>query len=83
MKNNVERLLDTAGVTYIVHEYPVADGLIDGMSIASKIGKPPEQVFKTLVTEARGMNISFLLCPSVKNWISKKPPGHADARVLP
>lgn len=63
MKNNVERLLEAAGIAYIAHEYPVADGLIDGMSIASKIGKEPERVFKTLVTEAPGHEYFVFIVP--------------------
>lgn len=72
MKNNVERLLDTAGVTYIVHEYPVDDGLIDGMSIAAKIGKPAEQVFKTLVTEAPGHEYFVFIVPACNELDLKK-----------
>ena len=63
MKNNVERLLDAAQVAYLAREYPVDDGLIDGMSIARKIGESPEQVFKTLVTEAPGHEYFVFIVP--------------------
>ena len=63
MKNNVERLLDAAGIAYLAREYPVDDGLIDGMSIARKIGEDPEQVFKTLVTEAPGHEYFVFIVP--------------------
>ncbi|MBO5689733.1 MAG: Cys-tRNA(Pro) deacylase [Lentisphaeria bacterium] len=72
MKNNVERLLEAAGIAYIPHEYPVDDGLIDGMSIASKIGKPPEQVFKTLVTEAPGHEYFVFIVPVCEELDLKK-----------
>ena len=63
MKNNVERLLEAAGIVYVAHEYPTDDGLIDGMSIARKIGEDPEQVFKTLVTEAPGHEYFVFIVP--------------------
>ena len=50
VKTNVMRLLDKAKVAYEVTQYEVGDGKIDGQSVASKINKPKEQVFKTLVT---------------------------------
>jgi Cys-tRNA(Pro)/Cys-tRNA(Cys) deacylase len=50
-KTNVLRLLDNAGIPYRALEYSGADGKIDALSIAEKTGIPPEQCFKTLVTE--------------------------------
>jgi len=72
VKNNVERLLDTAGVSYLAREYPVEDGLIDGMSIARKIGEAPEQVFKTLVTEAPGHEYFVFVVPVCNELNLKK-----------
>ena len=51
-KTNVMRLLDAAETPYTPHEYDTADGQIDARSMARKIGKPEEQVFKTLVTQS-------------------------------
>ena len=50
-KTNVLRLLDNAGISYRALEYSAEDGKIDALSIAEKTGIPPEQCFKTLVTE--------------------------------
>ena len=50
-KTNVLRLLDNAGIQYRALEYSAEDGKIDALSIAEKTGIPPEQCFKTLVTE--------------------------------
>ncbi len=50
VKTNSLRLLELSQVSYVPCEYPIADGLIDAKSIAVKIGIPPEQCFKTLVT---------------------------------
>ena len=79
MKNNVERLLDAAGIAYLAREYPVDDGLIDGMSIARKIGEDPEQVFKTLVTEAPGHEYFVFIVP-VCGELNLKKAARACAR---
>lgn len=49
LKTNVMRLLEQAQISYEVTTYEVKDGKIDGQAVAEKIGKRPEQVFKTLV----------------------------------
>lgn len=50
-KTNAMRLLEQAGIDHIAREYDTADGRIDGVSVAKKLGLPPEECFKTLVTE--------------------------------
>ena len=49
-KTNVCRLLDKAGARYEMRTYDVADGHVDGPSVAAKVGQDPARVFKTLVT---------------------------------
>ncbi len=49
-KTNALRLLDAEQITYTPYEYSTDDGQIDAVSVAAKIGAPPDQVFKTLVT---------------------------------
>ena len=49
-KTNAMRMLDRAGLPYRTYTYEHEDGAIDGVSVASKLGQPLEQVFKTLVT---------------------------------
>ena len=51
-KTNVARLLENAQIDFRFYEYDISDGRIDGCSIAEKIGESPDQVFKTLVTQA-------------------------------
>ena len=61
-KTNAMRALDRAHISYSIHSYPVEDGNIDGVSVAQKVGYPPEQVFKTLVTRgSRGGCFVFVL----------------------
>ena len=51
-KTNVMRLLSMAKIPYTAHYYDHSDGEIDGVSVAHKLGQPPEQVFKTLVARS-------------------------------
>lgn len=51
IKTNAMRILETAGVSYKVYEYDTTNG-VDAKSVAAYVGRPEEQVFKTLVTEA-------------------------------
>src|ERR1700679_1599346 len=52
MKTNATRILDDLGVAYTLREYEVDPDDLTAETVASKIGFPTEQVFKTLV--ARG-----------------------------
>ena len=51
-KTNAARLLDQLGVPYEIREYEVDPNDLAAETVATKIGFPPAQVFKTLV--ARG-----------------------------
>jgi Cys-tRNA(Pro)/Cys-tRNA(Cys) deacylase len=50
-KTNVMRILDQSKIPYRVHSYDKKDGKIDGISVAEKIGREPQRVFKTLVAQ--------------------------------
>lgn len=51
-KTNVVRLLEAAGIPCTSYEVPLAKGEVpDGVTAAGLIGKPVEQVFKTLVAQ--------------------------------
>src|ERR1700723_1848112 len=60
MKTNATRILDDLGVAYALREYDVDPGDLTAETVASKIGLPAEQVFKTLV--ARGDRGGVYLC---------------------
>lgn len=47
-KTNVSRLLDINGIEYSMREYDPE--ITDGQEVAKLIDRPPEMVFKTLVT---------------------------------
>ncbi len=48
-KTNVCRILDNMNILYDLLEYEVNEDELDAVSVAHKLGKPPEEVFKTLV----------------------------------
>ena len=63
IKTNAIRILESAGISYNIHEYDISDGKIDGLSAAAKIGRCPEIVFKTLVTSGKTTGINIFVIP--------------------
>jgi len=56
MKTNGARLLESLGIPFALQEYEVDPDDLSALTVAKKIGMPPEQVFKTLLTTG-GANI--------------------------
>lgn len=58
-KTNAIRILEARGIKHSVSEYAVNEDELDAVSVARKIGAPPETVFKTLVTigDKTGYNV--------------------------
>jgi Cys-tRNA(Pro)/Cys-tRNA(Cys) deacylase len=50
MKTNGARFLETLGIAFELREYEVDPEDLSAICVANKIGMPPEQVFKTLLT---------------------------------
>jgi len=50
MKTIAARILDQAKIPYELREYEWDEDELDAVTVARKVGLPPEQVFKTLVT---------------------------------
>ena len=50
MKTNGSRFLESLGVSFELREYEVDPEDLSATTVARKIGMPPEQVFKTLLT---------------------------------
>ena len=62
-KTNVIRILEAAGIPCTAHEIPLSkDDPLDGVTAARLLGKPVEQVFKTLVAEGpRGEHFVYVI----------------------
>jgi Cys-tRNA(Pro)/Cys-tRNA(Cys) deacylase len=63
-KTNALRILQAAKVAFTACEYDVSDGELSGVAVAAKIGKDPERVFKTLVTEGKTTGLNVFVIPS-------------------
>ncbi len=63
VKNNVLRYLERCNVEHTAYSYDTSDGNIDAVSVAHKIGRDPEEVFKTLVTRAPGPKYFVFIVP--------------------
>ncbi len=64
-KTNAMRILDSAGISYKQHGYE-SDGFLDGVSVAHKVGIPPEKVFKTLVAQGASRAYYVFVIPVEK-----------------
>jgi len=62
-KTNAIRLLEAAGIEFRTGEYDTTDGDVSGIGVAAKLGKEPERVFKTLVTEGKSKETYVFVIP--------------------
>ena len=87
-KNNVTRFLDSKRITYQVFTYDYDAGVHSAVEVATVIGLPPQQVFKSLVALADEPNHKPLLvvipglASSVVGALLLLPPTRAAARPL-
>ncbi|MDV2583591.1 YbaK/EbsC family protein, partial [Alkalibacillus haloalkaliphilus] len=71
-KTNAIRILDTKKVNYEILTYDNKDGKIDGISVVKKIGKDPQEVYKTLVAQGASKNIYVFVIPVAEELDLKK-----------
>jgi len=62
-KTNAARILDGLGVTYELRSYEVDPEDLSAVSVAAKVGLPPEQVFKTLIARGDRNGVCLALVP--------------------
>ena len=63
MKTNAARILESLGVAFELREYEVDPEDLSAINVARKIGMPPEQVFKTLLTTGGPGSYIFAVIP--------------------
>jgi Cys-tRNA(Pro)/Cys-tRNA(Cys) deacylase len=63
LKTNAMRILDKEKIQYEMITYDASDGMIDGISVAGKMGLPVESVYKTLVTQGHSRNYYVFIIP--------------------
>ncbi|MFN0103061.1 MAG: Cys-tRNA(Pro) deacylase [Bryobacteraceae bacterium] len=57
------RILEGMGIPFEVREYEVDDEHLDALTVAGKVGLPPERVFKTLLVRGDRTGCSFAVIP--------------------
>jgi Cys-tRNA(Pro)/Cys-tRNA(Cys) deacylase len=63
MKTNGARFLESLGIAFELREYEVDPEDLSAIAVAKKIGMPPEQVFKTLLTTDGNRAYVFAVIP--------------------
>lgn len=72
VKTNAMRILDSKKVKYNIFSYDISDDQVDGISVAKKIGRDVNEVYKTLVTHGTSKNIYVYVIPVHENLDLKK-----------
>jgi Cys-tRNA(Pro)/Cys-tRNA(Cys) deacylase len=86
IKTNAVRLLDQAGIAYELRPYEVDENDLSAESVAVKVGLPPEQVFKTLITQGDVTGYLFALLPAgteLDPRLLAKASGNKKVEVVP
>ncbi|QHN03841.1 Cys-tRNA(Pro) deacylase [Granulicella sp. WH15] len=81
-KTNAARLLDSLGLPYELRPYEVDLEDLSATNVASKIGLPAEQVFKTLLTETNAGEHVFAVIPGDSELDLKKLAAAAGAKKI-
>lgn len=62
-KTNAARILDDLGIAYELVAYKVDEEHLDAVHVATEVGMPPEQVFKTLCVHGDKNSVLFAVIP--------------------
>lgn len=81
-KTNAMRILDAKKVAYLMHTYENKDGKIDGTSVAQKIGRDPQEVYKTLVTQGTSKGLYVFVIPVEEELDLKKAAKAASEKKI-
>ncbi len=71
-KTNAMRILDQKKKSYNILIYDKSDGKIDGISVAKKIDRDSQIVYKTLVAQGNSKNIYVFVLPVAEELDLKK-----------
>lgn len=63
MKTNAARFLESLAIPFELLDYEVDPDDLSALAVARKIGMPPEQVFKTLLTTDGARDYAFAVVP--------------------
>lgn len=85
-KTNAARLLDSMGIEYKIHTYPVDPDHLEAVHVAEEVGQPIERVYKTIVL--RGDKTGPIVCVVAGNRevnlkLAAKASGNKSVAPLP
>jgi len=80
MKTNGARFLESLKISFELREYEVDPEDLSAISVAKKVGMPPEQVFKTLLTTGGPGTFVFAVIPGDAELDFKKLARAAELR---
>ena len=81
-KTNALRLAESGNLAYEAFECDVSDGLIDAKSIAAKLGRSEDEIFKTLVAETPGHEHFVFIVPAAGELDLKKAAKAAQRKSI-
>ncbi len=81
-KTNAMRILDAASISYGTTEYDSKDGLTDGVSVAEKVGRKTDEVFKTLVAQGTSKQYYVFVIPVDRELNLKKAAAAAGEKKV-
>lgn len=65
-KTNAARILDQAGISYKLIPYEVDESDLSAVTVARKVGIPPEQIFKSIVVRGDKTGVLIACIPADK-----------------
>lgn len=85
-KTNAARILDSMGIKYEIHTYPVDENHLEATHVAEEVGQPVERVYKTIVL--RGDKTGPIVCvvaadKEVNLKLAAKVSGNKSVTPLP
>ena len=81
-KTNAVRIVEAAGIDYILREQDVSGGFTSGLELARAMGQDPGQVFKTLVTVSNKGDYFVCVIPVERELNLKKAARHFGAKKV-
>jgi len=71
-KTNAMRIIESAGIAFTTHSYESDGKAVDGVTVAGKLGKSPEEIYKTLVTKGSARDPYVFVVPAAAELDLKK-----------
>ena len=81
-KTNAVRLVETAGIEYVLREQDISKGFLGGVEMAKMLNQNPKQVFKTLVTVSSSGEHFVCVIPVDRELNLKKAARHFGVKKV-